>query len=469
MEVTHTKTTLRRAKAEFKKQGPRIPDHELRKYERAAELEQRAGEMREKEKRKRQARRKREEKEHKEQEAKRRVGFGLATQLAGYSHTQKQMKNGMETFLTKGKIRNVETENAENTAPGMAGENIVVAAFSQAETVGQKRKRELWDVDEQPIDDENVLAHLEPRQDSSIIQLPKTPLCSKRELGINSQPQALTESMPQKEDRNPRKKKPGSSSDIISPLPNLEDFFSSSTQISRELSQQTTPIKTITKSSATTPLSTQELEITSDDLADPEGSDTRTYIEEQVTMRDFAYPLPLQKAMEETGTLNTSSIVFVNRTSKEKSKKSISFLTTSPKLTAGGFQPVEGRSFTSKYDQYGLSTQLLEDGLENTDSDTEEEDYIETIPAMVPDRDRALMPPPPARTSPKIFKPPSPTAISPQLSSIAHFGFSTQDFHDAFSSEVELSDEESKNGAGSSFEVEDLDKAFWDEAILTSV
>jgi len=96
--------TLRQAKAAYKQQqGPRLSEHEQRQIDRGAELLRRAERAKEQERRKKENQRRREEKERKERKARTSIGIGLATQLAGYSHTQVAMKKGMETFLGMGK------------------------------------------------------------------------------------------------------------------------------------------------------------------------------------------------------------------------------------------------------------------------------------------------------------------------------------------------------------------------------
>lgn len=91
--------TAKQAKAAFKKYGPRLSVRELREIERGEELQRRADRIKEQERRKKAAQKKRAEKEQKDREARATLGMGLATQLAGYSLTQKKMKAGMENFL----------------------------------------------------------------------------------------------------------------------------------------------------------------------------------------------------------------------------------------------------------------------------------------------------------------------------------------------------------------------------------
>jgi hypothetical protein len=67
-----------------------------------------------------------------------------------------------------------------------------------------------------------------------------------------------------------------------------------------------------------------------------------------------------------------------------------------PKFTANGFQPsMTERSFDSKFDDVSLSTQVLQDAVDN-DSDTVEEDFTATIPSVAIHRARGS--PPSSRT-----------------------------------------------------------------------
>lgn len=106
--------TSSEAKKLHKKHGPRIPDRQLKQLERAHELDQRAARAREAEERRKAAKKKREEREKKEERARQQIGVGLATQLVGYSHTQAQLKSGMEAFLGV-KKRKAEEERKKDS------------------------------------------------------------------------------------------------------------------------------------------------------------------------------------------------------------------------------------------------------------------------------------------------------------------------------------------------------------------
>ena len=97
--------TSKQAKAAYKKHGFRLSTRDLREIERAEELQRRADRIKEQECRKKLAQKRKAEKEQREREARVKSGIGLATQLAGYNHSQVRMKNGMESFLRKGAVR----------------------------------------------------------------------------------------------------------------------------------------------------------------------------------------------------------------------------------------------------------------------------------------------------------------------------------------------------------------------------
>jgi hypothetical protein len=97
MPPTHTATTSKRAKASFKKNGPRLPEHEMRSIERGAILDRRAEELKARDAKRKRARDKLRAKEAREREGRRKVGLGLATQLVGFSHSQRGMKVGFSS------------------------------------------------------------------------------------------------------------------------------------------------------------------------------------------------------------------------------------------------------------------------------------------------------------------------------------------------------------------------------------
>lgn len=101
--------TLRQAKKAYKVGGPSVPisEQDQKRLERQRVLEERADEFQEKERRRVETLKRKAAREEQEREARKRAGIGLATQMAGYSHSQKTMKTGMERFVGFGKFKKV--------------------------------------------------------------------------------------------------------------------------------------------------------------------------------------------------------------------------------------------------------------------------------------------------------------------------------------------------------------------------
>jgi hypothetical protein len=99
--------TLRQAKKAYKVTGtkPQLSERERIKLERELVLADRAEQARNKERRRQEALKRKAAKDDSEKEARKRAGIGLATQLVGYSHSQKSMKLGMEQFVRASKIQ----------------------------------------------------------------------------------------------------------------------------------------------------------------------------------------------------------------------------------------------------------------------------------------------------------------------------------------------------------------------------
>lgn len=104
----HIAQTSSEAKKKHKQNGLGLPARQQKRLERAHELDIRATRLREAEARRKAAKKKRETKVEKEKDMREHLGIGLATQLIGYSHTQAQLKNGMEAFLGLKKRTEVE-------------------------------------------------------------------------------------------------------------------------------------------------------------------------------------------------------------------------------------------------------------------------------------------------------------------------------------------------------------------------
>jgi hypothetical protein len=96
IRIAQTSTEVKKL---YKQNGSVPSERQQRQLERAASLEKRAVGLREREERGKVNRKKREERERKEAASRRINGVGMATQMIGYSHTQAQLKKGMEAFL----------------------------------------------------------------------------------------------------------------------------------------------------------------------------------------------------------------------------------------------------------------------------------------------------------------------------------------------------------------------------------
>ena len=116
----HKPQTIRQAKAEYKKAGAgtvRLSATEKRRLERQVELDRRAQRIQYRERQRKLQHKRKHEHEQQERQARailsETAGIGLATQLAGFNHTQVQMKRGMEAFLGIKKERKKEKMEKE--------------------------------------------------------------------------------------------------------------------------------------------------------------------------------------------------------------------------------------------------------------------------------------------------------------------------------------------------------------------
>lgn len=108
MPIATKPKTLRQAKADYKAHGPQLSAAEQKRLERGRELDRRAAAVRQQDVRKREAERKRKQQEDQEREEREKMGIGRATQLCGYSATQKRMKSGMEAFVGYRRLNQIE-------------------------------------------------------------------------------------------------------------------------------------------------------------------------------------------------------------------------------------------------------------------------------------------------------------------------------------------------------------------------
>lgn len=155
MPPKHIAQTSTEAKKAYKKNGPVISERTHKQLQRGFELEQRAAREREAEKRRKSAKERREEKERKEKAIRHQLGVGLATQLIGYSHTQANLKKGMEAFLGVNKKRQEEERRKE--AEKRREEELA----NLLEVIAQ-------DIEKEPFDDDDDM-------DDVMLDLPDVP------------------------------------------------------------------------------------------------------------------------------------------------------------------------------------------------------------------------------------------------------------------------------------------------------
>lgn len=167
--------TTRQVKYQFKKRGQQFSEDEKRKLERAHERDLRAESLKQQEERRKLAKKKREEKERKEREIRRQQGLGLATQMAGYNHTQLKTKSVMESWLGVKKVKEEEKKSEIEM---------------KLEAEQQELDRELWDVSEDEFEMVDV-------QDPVLEVKPEIPAEDKKEI----QQRTKLEPVPQEPDR----------------------------------------------------------------------------------------------------------------------------------------------------------------------------------------------------------------------------------------------------------------------------
>lgn len=141
--IAHTSTELKR---QHRKNGSLLNERQRKQLARELELNQRAAQAREAEERRKAAAKKRKEKEAKEAAARKQLGVGLATQLIGYSHTQAQLKNGMEAFLGLSKKKDAQRRQRELELTKKLEETVATI------------EKEPWDDDDDDDDDAPDLA-----------------------------------------------------------------------------------------------------------------------------------------------------------------------------------------------------------------------------------------------------------------------------------------------------------------------
>ncbi|KAF1916607.1 hypothetical protein BDU57DRAFT_538892 [Ampelomyces quisqualis] len=258
----HTSSEVKKL---HKQNGPRLPERQLKQLARGHELAVRAARVREADERRRHARRKRAERDEKAQAARRQTGVGLATQLIGYSHTQAQLKRGMEAFL------GVTTRNED------AQRRRDAELSKQLQAIAHVTDREPWDDDDDDDDDDSLPAEHYVDDD-----LDDDALLQAHDLAMSDPTCANPAPAHQDADftrlHGPMKRSVEAGLEKL-PEPvhdGWDDFLDSGTQIARELSAdgplaeplQKNPIAITQPAAVETvpPLSTQDLDFSIDDL-----------------------------------------------------------------------------------------------------------------------------------------------------------------------------------------------------------
>lgn len=416
------RTTIKRAKAAYKaiRGARRISEQEQRKLEREVEREKAAEAFRDQEKRAREAQKKREERLKKEQAARKQLGIGLATQLAGYSHTQKRMKSGMEAFLGL-KKRQAEPIAAPTVAPAPAIPTDV-PDVSMANDIPV-----LTTEIEEPTKDDEILNQLmediEADAENKLTQPPKGNLAPRADSGhIRSQPDTKMNGASQRQ----AKRKHSESVEDMDDL--WAGVFASNTQLTRELSQNDHAAKRRRRSS-TSPLPPGSIEAIKANMNNKGdripsfntnyGSDiteiwdfeaiVSTQLAKDIIVRDFAYPVDTPKTI-----INKADAIL-------------------PPAANSGIAPMN--SMISSYHQFGLSTQVLTEAFADSDYSDTDEDSDTTFYASYNPEQRPVSPwRAPAKS---VFKPPVLPTFAP--STFSEFGLSTQLLADAVEDDVRLS------------------------------
>jgi hypothetical protein len=139
--TTRPAQTTSEVKKQYRQHGAGLTTQQRAHLLRGHELDERAARHREAEARRRAAKDKRAERLRKEEAARQQIGIGLATQLVGYSHTQAQLKSGMEAFLGVKKKKDEEKKAREKEMARILGVGM------GADEVEVDSEVEAWDED----------------------------------------------------------------------------------------------------------------------------------------------------------------------------------------------------------------------------------------------------------------------------------------------------------------------------------
>jgi hypothetical protein len=470
-------TTSARAKASFRKNGPRLTEREIKRIERDAVLSRRAEELKERDANRKRAREKARMKEVREREARRKTGLGLATQLVGFSHSQRRMKVGTFSYRRVGKLTPVCESGVLifDVMKGAMEGFLGIAKRKESEEKGKENQvvekedfgigaANMEDIlEEDMFDDDICLGELDTpaceQGNSGGVRLgyldnkdtKEETDAAKMDVVISTSLRPSYRSAISSKGSPPRQvtKLPGS--EIVSPPDMWGDLFASGTQICRELSQPQTPSKQFINPAEAEQTRIEPSEPTSDDLFDSskKTSNPPINISDGVVALDFAYFKKISSQNIVLGDRVVPKSPSSRSFGSSKRKRGQIFpnnviAASSPKVTSNCASFTAAQcSFTSDWGKYGLSSQIIAQAVEE-ESDTDEEDFsFRDPPAPKPpvetsmNKDRVLMPPPPLRKPPNIFKPPA-NHFVPKVEEglgIGIWGISTQDMRAVFDHE----------------------------------
>lgn len=328
MTSMHRAQTLKQARTEYNKSSrSSISIEEQRRINRGAELLQRAESLKEAERRRKAAAQKRKEKEQRDAELRRKAKIGLATQCAGYSHTQKAMKKGMEAWVGIGGKCRMEEESVLDAAPKVergqschppheedpwdedALEDAIAEVLKPAASAGiadaqdeqdgdtrarsEDTERDPWSQD----DDDGVdigsvlhdLTHPSPRHNSAPSQAQSSRKKRKQVSFDESLGPPTSPSRPSRPKMVPHS----------ALLEDLDDFLTSDTQISRDLTPSPSPSRSPTpplQVFSAPPFPTQFFSFSADDLEDLGLPSSTQYAKKPGADKKAMPPPPLSRS-----------------------------------------------------------------------------------------------------------------------------------------------------------------------------
>lgn len=299
--------TLKQAKAEFAKHGPRVSSQEARQLERGAELFRRAEKLRDAERRRKLAARKKQDKEDREREARRRMG--IASQKPYVSPHQPSLG----AFFATGKRVTGKNEEARQSKLKLKGE--AGASQDEMDTVETKSSEDPWE--QEDLDDKALLLadhdkrfdhaptsnHSSPFKPDEATLVPLSAVKNDFILAstlhhkrTSSSPSSPTSPLPLIQSPT---SPPHSHNQSPPPPETWHDFLASSTQIARELCSSPPPLPPRANPPTAPPaprhdlppLSTQDITFSPDDLLELGLAQPQTPVNNHCPLRP---PPPLQ-------------------------------------------------------------------------------------------------------------------------------------------------------------------------------